>query len=113
MTSFSGLFFVLGALVYTCYGGGFGTMPATPGDYSGVRHAGAVYGAMIVAWSMGGVVGPQIAARLIGDTKNSTSAYTVIAVTALASLVLPFVTRMPRQQQAPDQGFLGQAVAPA
>ena len=107
----SGLFFVLGALIYTCYGGGFGTMPATAGDYFGVRHAGAIYGAMIVAWSIGGVVGPQIAAKLIGDTKNYTSAYTVIAIIALLSLALPFVTKMPRKRKAPDEGYLGQASA--
>jgi len=107
----SGLFFVLGALIYTCYGGGFGTMPATAGDYFGVRHAGAIYGAMIVAWSIGGVVGPQIAAKLIGDAKNYTSAYTVIAIIALLSLALPFVTKMPRKRKAPDEGYLGQASA--
>ncbi len=102
------LFFILGALIYTCYGGGFGTMPATAGDYFGVRHAGAIYGAMIIAWSIGGVVGPQIVAKLIGDTKSYTTAYTTIAVIALASLVLPFLTKIPRKRQKPDEGYLGQ-----
>jgi len=102
------LFFILGALIYTCYGGGFGTMPATAGDYFGVRHAGAIYGAMIIAWSIGGVVGPQIVAKLIGDTKSYTTAYTTIAVIALASLVLPFLTKIPRKRQKPDEGCLGQ-----
>ncbi|MHB1235146.1 MAG: L-lactate MFS transporter, partial [Microbacteriaceae bacterium] len=40
------LFFILAAIVYLCYGGGFGTMPATAGDFFGVRHAGAIYGLM-------------------------------------------------------------------
>src|SRR5581483_5955814 len=44
------LFALLGALVYLCYGGGFGTMPATAGDHFGLRHAGAVYGLMLVGW---------------------------------------------------------------
>ena len=26
------LFFILAAIIYLCYGGGFGTMPATAGD---------------------------------------------------------------------------------
>jgi OFA family oxalate/formate antiporter-like MFS transporter len=105
------IFFVLGALIYTCYGGGFGTMPATAGDYFGVRHAGAIYGAMIVAWSIGGVVGPLLAAKLIGEAKNYTTAYTVIGIIALVSLVLPFVTKIPRQRQTVEEGYLGEASA--
>ena len=33
-------------------------MPATAGDFFGVRHAGAIYGVMVIAWSIGGVVSP-------------------------------------------------------
>ena len=40
----------LGAVIYLCYGGGFGTMPATAGD-SGVN-AGAIYSLMLIAWSI-------------------------------------------------------------
>src|SRR4051812_42520066 len=105
------LFFVLAAVIYTCYGGGFGTMPATAGDYFGVRHAGAIYGAMIVAWSIAGVVGPLLAAKLIGENKDYTTAYTVIGIIALVSLVLPFVTKIPRQRQSVDEGYLGEASA--
>ena len=47
------VFYVLCAIVYTCYGGGFGTMPATAGDYFGVKYAGAIYGLMLVGWSLG------------------------------------------------------------
>jgi len=89
-------FFVLAALIYLCYGGGFGTMPATAGDYFGVKHAGAIYGLMILGWSLGGGIGPQIAANLIGGSKSYTTAYTTIGVIALAAIVLPLVTRMPR-----------------
>jgi len=94
------LFFVLAAVIYLCYGGGFGTMPATAGDFFGVKHAGAIYGAMIIAWSLGGVVGPQIVASLIGDDKGYTRAYTTIAVIAAVAIVLPFVTKLPRDRAA-------------
>ncbi|HEX7535693.1 MAG TPA: OFA family MFS transporter, partial [Dermatophilaceae bacterium] len=82
------LFFILAAVIYLCYGGGFGTMPATAGDYFGVRHAGAIYGLMILGWSLGGIIGPFIISGLIGGAKNYTLGYTVIAVIALASMVL-------------------------
>lgn len=102
------LFFLLGAIIYLCYGGGFGTMPATAGDYFGVRHAGAIYGLMIIAWSIGGVVGPQIAASLIGDAKNYTAAYTTIGVIALIAIVLPVITRIPRTRQSATEGYAGE-----
>jgi OFA family oxalate/formate antiporter-like MFS transporter len=101
------LFFVLAAVIYLCYGGGFGTMPATAGDFFGVRNAGAIYGLMIIGWSIGGVVGPQVAASLIGEDKNYTAAYTVIGALALVALVLPLITRIPRTRQSAGEGYVG------
>jgi OFA family oxalate/formate antiporter-like MFS transporter len=90
------LFAVLTALVYLCYGGGFGTMPATAGDFFGLRNAGAVYGLMIVGWSIGGVVGPLLVAALING-KSYTVAFTTIGIIAAVALVLPVVTK-PRNE---------------
>jgi len=103
------LFFALAAVVYLCYGGGFGTMPATAGDYFGVKHAGAIYGLMILGWSLGGVIGPFIASALIGGSKSYGVAYTTLGLIALASVVLPFLTRMPRTRQSVEEGSLGEA----
>ncbi|HEX8626920.1 MAG TPA: OFA family MFS transporter [Catenuloplanes sp.] len=95
------VFATLAALVYLAYGGGFGTMPATAADYFGTPHAGAVYGAMIVAWSIGGVVGPLLTAVLYEASGRSyTVPFTVIGVIALVALVLPMVTRMPSMPAA-------------
>ena len=69
---------------------------ATAGDFFGVKHAGAIYGLMIVGWSLGGLIGPPIIAALIGPDKAYTRGYTVIGIIALVALVLPLVTRMPR-----------------
>jgi OFA family oxalate/formate antiporter-like MFS transporter len=90
------LFAILAALVYLAYGGGFGTMPATAADFFGTPNAGAVYGAMIVAWSIGGVVGPFLTAVLYeASGKSYTLPFTVLAVVALVSMALPLVTKMP------------------
>ena len=93
------LFFILAAIIYLCYGGGFGTMPATAGDYFGVRYAGAIYGLMLVGWSLGGIVGPIIASSLIGGDENYTLGYTTIGIIALVSMLLTFVTKLPRARQ--------------
>ncbi len=89
------IFAILSALIYLSYGGGFGTMPATAADFFGTPNAGAIYGAMIVAWSIGGVVGPLLAARLYESSGNYTLPFTVIGIVALVALVLPLITRMP------------------
>ena len=90
------VFAVLAALIYLAYGGGFGTMPATAADYFGTPNAGAIYGAMIVAWSIGGVVGPLVTAALYeANDQSYTVPFTVIAGVALVALALPLVTRMP------------------
>ncbi len=98
------LFFVLAAVIYLCYGGAFGTMPATAGDYFGVRHAGAIYGLMILGWSLGGIAGPVMISWLIGSAKNYTLGYTVVAVIALSSMALTMITRIPRTRTEASAG---------
>ncbi|WP_435768392.1 L-lactate MFS transporter [Nocardioides sp. SYSU DS0651] len=93
------LFVVLASVIYLCYGGGFGTMPATAGDFFGVANAGAIYGLMLVGWSLGGVIGPVVAASLIGPDAAYTTAYTVIGAIAIASVLLTFVTRLPARRR--------------
>ncbi len=109
--SSSVLFFILAAVIYLCYGGGFGTMPATAGDYFGIRHAGAIYGLMILGWSLGGIIGPVIISFLIGGAKNYTLGYTVIAVIAFVSMVLTVIAKIPRTRRDAHEGLLGQEAA--
>lgn len=94
------LFSALAAIIYLCYGGTFGTMPATAGDFFGVRNAGAIYGLMLIGWSLGGIIGPLVASALIGEDKAYTLAYTTIGIIALASVVLTFVTKVPAGRHA-------------
>jgi MFS transporter, OFA family, oxalate/formate antiporter len=95
------LWFVLAAVVYLCYGGGFGTMPATAGDYFGVKHAGAIYGLMLVAWSIAGVVGPILISWLFGTgDPDYTLGYTTMGVIGLAAVLLTFVTKKPQTHRA-------------
>lgn len=94
------MFVVLAALIYTCYGGGFGTMPSTAGRFFGVKHAGGIYGLMLIAWSIGGVFGPLIVTALLGQELNYTLAFTVIGALSLAGAVIPLITKRPDQPVA-------------
>ena len=89
------LFVVLGALVYLCYGGGFGTMPATAADFFGPKNAGGIYGAMIVGWSVGGVVGPLVIAAIADGTGGFTVPFYIIAAMVLGAALLPATTKSP------------------
>jgi OFA family oxalate/formate antiporter-like MFS transporter len=96
------LFFALAAIVYLCYGGGFGTMPATAGDFFGVKNAGAIYGLMLIGWSLGGVIGPIVISTLLGDSETPayTLSYSTMGIIALASVALTLVTKRPKERLA-------------
>lgn len=57
-------FLVPVAVIALCYGGGFGTMPAFATDVFGAKNAGAIYGAMLTAWSAGAIAGPLLIAAI-------------------------------------------------
>lgn len=86
--------FIPAAIIALCYGGGFGTMPAFAADFFGPKNAGTIYGAMLTAWSAGGIVGPLLITAF-GTTKNpdyATPLY-IIAGLMLVSAILPLVAR--------------------
>lgn len=60
------LFAIIACYLLACYGGGFATMPAFAADSFGPANIGRVYGVMLTAWSVAGVVGPLVFAQLKG-----------------------------------------------
>lgn len=85
------LFAVLASIVALGFGGGFGITPAWTADLFGPEHNGAVFGAMIVAWSLGGVVGPLVTSELRDLTGSFQVPLLVWAAVALAAAVLPAI----------------------
>jgi OFA family oxalate/formate antiporter-like MFS transporter len=100
-------FSVLAVIVALCYGGGFGTMPAFTADYFGARKAGSIYGVMLTAWGVGGIIGPILIARVKDLTGNYTAALYIIAAIMLVSFLLPFFTRPPRVQEEAEASVVG------
>jgi len=86
------------AIVLLDYGGGFGTMPSFTADYYGTKFMGLIYGWILLAWGVGGVVGPIFAARVKDITGSFTGALPVIAVILIVAMVLPIVIRKPGSQ---------------
>ena len=83
-------------IVLMCYGGGFGTMPAFAADYFGPRNVGSIYGLMLTAWGLAGVLGPTLIAHVRQSTGYYTAALELIAGIMLVSAILPFVIRPPQ-----------------
>jgi MFS transporter, OFA family, oxalate/formate antiporter len=64
-------FAVLAALVLFNYGGSSGLMAPFVGDVFGLSRVGSIYGLMLTAWGLGGVIGPL----LIAEMREATGSY--------------------------------------
>jgi OFA family oxalate/formate antiporter-like MFS transporter len=96
---------VIAFTIVSCYGGGFGTMPAFTADYFGSANVGKVYGLLLTAWSFGGVLGPLLISRVIDVTDSYTLAFYILAAIMLGSAVVAFIVRPPKrgsEAQAPQ-----------
>lgn len=96
-----GLYFLLAVfafIIVSCYGGGFGTMPSFAADYFGARDVGTIYGLMLTAWGVGGVVGPLLISAILDSTGSYELTFRIIAVIMVISAVLAFLIRKPAGQ---------------
>ena len=89
------MFAALTAAVLLCYGGGFGTMPAFAADYFGAEHVGSIYGLMLTAWGVAGVLGPTVMASMRERSGGYDQGLRVIAGLMLVSAVIPLLVRPP------------------
>jgi OFA family oxalate/formate antiporter-like MFS transporter len=98
-----GVFTLLAFIIITCYGGGFGTMPAFAADYFGPKNVGIIYGLMLTAWGTAAAVGPLLISTLHTSSGSYTQPLTIIAVIMLVSIIVPFIVRPPRPQVEADE----------
>jgi OFA family oxalate/formate antiporter-like MFS transporter len=89
---------VLAFVIVSCYGGGFGTMPAFNADYFGSKNVGTIYGLMITAWGFGGVLGPLLISYMYDLTGAYSRAFYIIAGIMLLSSIVPFIVRPPTRE---------------
>jgi len=58
------LFVAIYCVILTMYGGGFATIPAYLADQFGVGNVSAIHGRLLTAWSVAGIIGPQLVSQL-------------------------------------------------
>ena len=95
---------VFAFIIVSCYGGGFGTMPAFNADYFGSKNVGMIYGLMITAWGFGGVLGPTLISLMYDATGSYAGAFRIIAGIMLASAIIPFIVRPPKREATAPAG---------
>jgi len=83
------------AVVLLDYGGGFGTMPSFTADYFGTKFMGVIYGWILLAWGVGGIVGPIFVAFVKDHTGSFAGALPYIAFMLLVAAILPILARRP------------------
>jgi len=87
---------VVSFLILSCYGGGFGTMPAFTADYFGSKNVGPIYGLMLTAWGSASAFGPLLIAHMRQSSGSYTTGLRVIAAIMLVSALIPIFTRPPK-----------------
>jgi MFS transporter, OFA family, oxalate/formate antiporter len=101
-------------VVLTCYGGGFGTMPAFAADYFGPRNVGPIYGLMLTAWGCASAFGPLLIAHMREVDGTYRGALHIISEVMAVSIILPIVISPPKVHDVKPGDRPGMAgVAPA
>lgn len=84
-------FVIIAGIIYSCYGGGFASIPAFIGDIFGTKQLGAIHGYILTAWSAAGLAGPLFAAYMkdvTGSYANSLIYFSGLMVVALVVSIL-------------------------
>lgn len=89
------LFAVLICYILLCYGGGFGTMPSFVLEVYGSRVMPMVYGCLLTAWSLGGIVGPQMVAWLKDHYAHDAGPISFLVGAAFMGVGLVLSMRLP------------------
>ncbi|HGJ64184.1 TPA: MFS transporter, partial [bacterium] len=91
------LFTILCCYILACYGGGFATMPSFAADTFGPKNMGNIYGKILLAWGIAGVVGPILMERIKVATDSFAVALYIAAGMLAVGFILALLYRRPAQ----------------
>jgi OFA family oxalate/formate antiporter-like MFS transporter len=87
-------------LIITCYGGGFSVAPAFLGDTFGTKNLGKIYGVLLTAWALAGVIGPKLAAAIRENTGSYQGSLSVFAGLLAIAFAIGLFLRFTAKQRA-------------
>jgi OFA family oxalate/formate antiporter-like MFS transporter len=97
------LFGALCCYVLFCYGGGFATMPAFAVDTFGPKNIGSIYGPILLAWGVAGVVGPVLMEAINKSSGHFDTALLIAAGMLVLGFALTVLYRKPNTLSARPQ----------
>ena len=97
------LFGALYCFVLFCYGGGFATMPAFAVDTFGPKNIGSIYGPILLAWGVAGVVGPVLMEAINKSSGHFDTALLIAAGMLVLGFALTVLYRKPNTLSARPQ----------
>jgi MFS family permease len=96
------LFVAIFCVILTMYGGGFATIPAYLADAFGVGNVSAIHGRLLTAWSVAGVIGPQLVTYIrelqLGRGVAASEAYTLTMYILVALLGVGLICNLAVQR---------------
>jgi MFS family permease len=92
------LFVSVSVVLLSMYGGGFATIPAYLRDLFGTHHVSAIHGRLLTAWSVAGVLGPELVNKMreyqIAHGADKASAYQTVLHIMAGLLVVGFLANL-------------------
>lgn len=94
------LFSILVCVVLLSYGGGFGVIPSLINDSFGARLMAPLYGLVLTAWGVGGIIGPQIVAFMKDNYSDKAGLYAFVigSIILTVGLLMSFFYREKPQE---------------
>ena len=84
-------------LIAFCFGGAMGTFPSVTADFFGAKYVSTNYGFVFLAYSVGAIIGPRLAAVINISTGSYQLAFVISGVLCVVGAVMAFITKAPKQ----------------
>lgn len=94
LTNFVTIALGIGGLA-VCFGAMMGAYPSLVVDYFGVKYSGPNYARIFLAYGIGGIIGPQLAVRVVDATKGYTLAFVIIGASCIIGAVMSIISKKP------------------
>lgn len=108
-TTTSFIFYLLVAIIISCYGGGFAVLPATLAERYGTRSLSNIHGKTLTAWAAAGIVGPLLVSLVRTYTDGFAGALYIF--TGLSALALACAFFLHFRRRPHPQGTISQNIA--
>ena len=94
LTNFATIALGIGGLA-VCFGAMMGAYPSLVVDYFGVKYSGPNYARIFLAYGIGGIIGPQLAVRVVAATGGYTWAFVIIGASCIIGAVMSIISKKP------------------